>query len=101
MKDYNLYQVSKILQETNINNVQIRRHVLDNYFDRNYTLEDIENSFNNKIPVSITKENYDKFKILYEFKENEDLCIIISVSDYEDVEIITVYLENKNKRVRP
>ena len=69
---------------------------LERDFKINYTVDCLVNN----IPLSISKTNYNRFKLIYphETKPTMDLYVIIEISDDENVSVITVYPEEKKRR---
>ena len=80
----------------------MNKHVLKNWFKRNIDFNYIEECLCNKIPLSISKTMENRFKLIYPHptNNNEDLYIIIQISDYHEIEIITIYSFDIKRRER-
>lgn len=54
----------------------------------------------NKKPVTISKQDDNKFKLHYELTDDYDLTIIVSIRENEIVNLITAFIEKSEKRRR-
>ena len=107
MKDYSIDDVVKILENLDINSItedsfRDTRHVIysNNYRNKDNNL--IYELLLNKQYIGVLKSDYNSFKIFYEhpIKKSKDLCIVIAINDNEGINIITTFLEKKERRVR-
>ena len=82
--------------------ISIHPHILDNYFERDYSLNYVLECLLNKIPLSISKTCENRFLLIYphETIKSKDLYVVIEIDDYEKITIITVYDFNKRRRER-
>ena len=107
--DYNIEQVIDIL--TNLKKIEITeekiretRHTNHRFGRRSlqFSRDTVYNSLINKIPVGISKSNYNTFKIIHEHpkRRSQDIYIVIAIDEDENVKLITVYSHNRKRRVR-
>lgn len=98
--DYDLEQAWEILKKSK--DINISPHVLDNWLGRGIDFNYLRKCIIDKIPLSISKTMYNRFKLIYphETKTSEDLYIIIEITDNQDIEVVTSYSFNKNRRER-
>ncbi|MDO8869637.1 MAG: hypothetical protein Q7V10_02690 [Methanobacteriaceae archaeon] len=109
IRDFDLDQAWVIIKNLSIENIdedKIResRHVIDSFSLRSYNIDRdlIYDSLINKKPVLIGKTGYNSFKVLYEHptKKSEDIYIIISIDERENILIITTYTNSIKRRIR-
>lgn len=102
MRDYNINEVIKILKHHNPNEIYASPHILENCFERNYSLNYVFVSLLEKIPLSISKTCENRFLLIYphETIKSQDLYIVIEIDDYEKITIVTVYCFDKRRRER-
>ncbi len=62
----------------------------------------IYDSLINKKPVLIGKTSYNTFKLLYEHptRKKEDIYLILSIDEMENILIITTYTHSSARRIR-
>ena len=77
MRDYNINELIEILASHDSNEIYVSPHILENCFERNYSL--------------IYPHETIKF---------QDLYIVIGINDDEKITIITVYCFDKRRRER-
>ena len=100
VRDYNIDEAREILKSQDPNNLKIIPHVEERWLERDFKINYTVDCLINKIPLSISKTNYNRFKLIYphETKPTMDLYVIIEISDDENVSVITVYPEEKKRR---
>lgn len=108
VRDYDIGQVWDILSKlnNNMNEFPIResKHVMDS-FDIRYGVLDrkiVYGSLTDNNPVLIGKSYFNSFKLIYEHphKNGQDIYIIISLDDDENILIVTVYTHSNERRIR-
>ena len=102
MRDYNINDLIKILKCHNPNEIYLSPHVLENCFERDYSLNYVHSCLLEKIPLSISKTSENRFLLIYphETIKFQDLYIVIGINDDEKITIITVYCFDKRSRER-
>ena len=100
MRDYDIDEARDILKSQDPINLKIIPHVEERWLERDFEINYTVDCLLNKVPLSISKTYYNRFKLIYphETKSTMDLYVIIEISDNENVSIITVYPEEKKKR---
>ena len=100
MRDYDIDESRDILKSQNPVNLKIIPHVEERWLERDFEINYTVDCLLNKVPLSISKTYYNRFKLIYphETKSTMDLYVIIEISDNENVSIITVYPEEKKRR---
>lgn len=107
--DYNIGQVINILgslKKIQITEEKLRetRHTNHRFGRRSlqFSRETVYRSLINKVPVGISKSNYNTFKIVHEHprRRSQDIYIVIAIDEHENVKLITVYSHNRKRRVR-
>ena len=107
--DYNIEQAINILgnlKEIQITEEKLRetRHINNRFGKRSlsFSRKVVYSSLVNKIPVGISKSNYNTFKLIHEHpdRKSQDIYIVISIDEKENVKLITVYNHNKKRRMR-
>ena len=98
--DYNLEQALEIIKSCG--DIRIIDHVLDNWFHRDIDFNYVEECIHNKVPLGINKTRENRFKLIYhdKIKTKHDLYIIVEISDNREIEIVTVYPFNEDRRLR-
>ena len=96
--DYDTDQARKIIKKCK--DVKISPHVLENWLERGIDFNYVEECLTTKVPLGNNKTMENRFKLIYphKTKPSEDLYIIIEINDYQDVEVVTIYSFNKNRR---
>ena len=100
MRDYDIDEARDILKSQDPVNLKIIPHVEERWLERDFEINYTVDCLLNKVPLSISKTYYNRFKLIYphETKSTMDLYVIIEISDNENVSIITVYPEEKKRR---
>ena len=100
MRDYDIDEARDILKSQDPINLKIIPHVEERWLERDFEINYTVDCLLNKVPLSISKTYYNRFKLIYphETKSTMDLYVIIEISDNENVSIITVYPEEKKRR---
>lgn len=100
VRDYNIDETREILKSQDPDNLKIISHVEERWLERDFKINYTVDCLINKIPLSISKTYYNRFKLIYphETKPTMDLYVIIEISDDENVSVITVYPEEKKRR---
>ena len=100
VRDYNIDESREILKSQDLNNLKIIPYVEQRWLERDFKINYTVDCLVNKIPLSISKTYYNRFKLIYphETKPTMDLYVIIEISDNENVTVITVYPEEKKRR---
>ena len=107
--DYNIEQAINILgnlKKIEITEEKLRetRHTNHRFGKRSlqFSRDAVYDSLINKMPVGISKSNYNTFKLIHEHpkRKSQDIYIIIAIDEHENVKLITVYSYNKKRRVR-
>ena len=109
MFDYDIEQAINILG--NLKKIQITEENLRETRHSNHRLgkrslqfsrKAVYSSLVTKVPVGISKSNYNTFKIIHEHpdRRSQDLYIVVAIDDNENVKIITVYSHNRKRRMR-
>ncbi|MBQ2665769.1 hypothetical protein [Methanobrevibacter sp.] len=100
VRDYNIDEAREILKSQDPNNLKIIPHVEERWLERDFKINYTVDCLINKIPLSISKTYYNRFKLIYphETKPTMDLYVIIEISDDENISVITVYPEEKKRR---
>ena len=100
VRDYNIDEAREILKSQDPDNLKIILHVEERWLERDFKINYTVDCLINKIPLSISKTYYNRFKLIYphETKPTMDLYVIIEISDDENVSVITVYPEEKKRR---
>ena len=95
-----ILEARDILKSQNPVNLKIIPHVEERWLERDFEINYTVDCLLNKVPLSISKTYYNRFKLIYphETKSTMDLYVIIEISDNENVSIITVYPEEKKRR---
>jgi len=85
--------------KNNAYGIKDREHVIKRASKRNIDINDVNELLCNHVPVGIEKthNNSSKFQLLYDYKKNLDLCIVIDIMNEEEIEVITV-MEKPNFR---
>lgn len=75
MRDYNIDEAREILKSQDPNNLKIIPHVEERWLERNFKINYTVDCLVNNIPLSISKTNYNRFKLIYphETKPTMDL----------------------------
>lgn len=102
LRDYDIKEVQRILKSQDSQSITPVNHVLDNWFERDYNLNYVNDCLINEIPFGINKTSENRFKLIYPHEKINtlDLYIIIEIDDFEQVSIITVYSFDKRRRER-
>lgn len=102
MMDYNIEDVQRILKSQNLQSIKNTPHVLDNWFERGYDFNYVNNCLLNEMPLGINKTKENRFKLIYPHEKSvsKDLYVVIEIDDCENVCIITVYSFDKRRRER-
>ena len=102
MRDYNINDLIKILKCHNPNEIYLSPHVLENCFERDYSLNYVHSCLLEKIPLSIRKTSENRFLLIYphETIKFQDLYIVIEINDDEKITVVTVYCFDKRRRER-
>ena len=100
VRDYNIDEAREILKSQDPNNLKIIPHVEERWLERDFVINYTVDCLVNKIPLSISKTYYNRFKLIYphETKPTMDLYVIVEISDEGDVSVITVYPDEKKRR---
>ena len=100
VRDYNIDEAREILKSQDPDNLKIIPHVEERWLERDFEINYTVDCLLNKVPLSISKTYYNRFKLIYphETKSTMDLYVIIEISDDENVSVITVYPEEKKRR---
>lgn len=99
VRDYNIDEAREILKSQDPDNLKIIPHVEERWLERDFKINYTVDCLINKIPLSISKTYYNRFKLIsHETKPTMDLYVIIEISDDENVSVITVYPEEKKRR---
>ena len=100
VRDYNIDEAREILKSQDPNNLKIIPHVEERWLERDFEINYTVDCLVNKIPLSISKTYYNRFKLIYphETKPTMDLYVIVEISDEGDVSVITVYPDEKKRR---
>jgi hypothetical protein len=107
--EYDIKQVIAILdnlKEIEITEENLRETRHTNYrFGRRslqFSRSAVYSSLINKVPVGISKSNYNTFKIVHEHpqRKSQDIYIVIAIDEGENVKLITVYSHYRKRRVR-
>jgi len=98
--DYDIDQAREIIQSCR--DIRISPHVLEKWLERGIDFNYIKECLNNKVPLGNNKTMENRFKLIYphKTKTSEDLYIIIEINDYKNIEVVTLYSFNKNRRER-
>ena len=102
MKDYNIYEVIKILNNHDPNDLKIIHHLQERWLERDFRINYIVDCISNEIPLSISKTRMNRFKLVYphETKITMDLYVIIEIDENSIITIITAYPNDKRRRER-
>ncbi|MDO5841753.1 MAG: hypothetical protein Q4Q24_00595 [Methanobrevibacter ruminantium] len=102
MKDYNIYEVIKILNNHDPNDLKIIPHLQERWLERDFRINYIVDCISNEIPLSISKTRMNRFKLVYphETKITMDLYVIIEIDENSIITIITAYPNDKRRRER-
>lgn len=102
MKDYNIYEVIKILNNHDPNDLKIIPHLQERWLERDFRINHIVDCISNEIPLSISKTRMNRFKLVYphETKITMDLYVIIEIDENSIITIITAYPNDKRRRER-
>lgn len=65
MRDYNIYEVEEILKSADSSQLRSTGHVLDKWFERDFSLDYISYCLLNEIPLGINKTNENRFLLIY------------------------------------
>ena len=100
MKDYNIYEVIKILNNHDPNDLKIIPHLQERWLERDFRINYIVDCISNEIPLSISKTRMNRFKLVYphETKITMDLYVIIEIDENSIITIITAYPNDKRRR---
>jgi hypothetical protein len=99
VKDYNIKQVINILE--NNPTIKLSKHSMDRWFKRDIDMSYLEKCLNT-LPLGIMKQNFNLFKLFYPHNSRKtlDICIVVDINDYCEIEIVTVFESNKSVRER-
>lgn len=102
MRNYNIKEAQRILKSQDSQSITLVNHVLDNWFERDYNLNYVNDCLINEIPLGIIKTRENRFKLIYPHDKisTRDLYIIIEIDEFERVSIITIYSFDKRRRER-
>jgi len=108
VRDYDIGQVWDILSDLdpNVDEAKIResKHVMKSFDLRSSFLDRkiVYGSLIDNNPVLIGKSDFNSFKLIYEHpeKRGEDIYVIISLDDNENILIVTVYTHSNDRRIR-
>lgn len=100
MRDYNIDEVRQILKNHNGDELKLVPHFHQRWLERDFKINYVIDCLLNNIPLSITKTNINRFKLIFphETKPTMDLYVIIEIDDYGIVTVLTAYTNNKRRR---
>lgn len=100
MRDYNIDEARDILKSQDPAELNLIPHVEKRWLERDININYAVDCLLHKIPLSISKTTYNRFKIIYphETKPTRDLYVIIEISENRNVTIYTVYSADKKRR---
>jgi len=100
MRDYNIDEAREVLKSQNPSQLIILPHLEERWLERDFEIDYIVDCLFNKIPLSISKTYYNRFKLIYphETKPTMDLYVIIEINDNGNLSVITAYPDEKRRR---
>lgn len=73
MKDYDLGQALEIIKNITPDKLKYTEHFNIRNFQRVNNMDEIINSMLSHNPVGLIKQDYNSFKVIYQFKKSRDL----------------------------
>ncbi|UUX91787.1 hypothetical protein [Methanoplanus endosymbiosus] len=103
----NILELLQYISSLKKGNLYVSRHFKIRYEERKDSLmpeiDDFCNLLNIAVPVEISQQDLQKFKVIYNLNEEYDLVLIISVKWINSeiiINLITCYRQSTGKRVR-
>lgn len=101
MRDYNIEEVTKIINRCKEYQIKESRHFNIRNVQRIFNLETVYDCLLKKEMVGILKQDHDKFIVFYEYekRKSKDLAIVVRIEG-NLIYLITVFLSPRGKRVK-
>ena len=90
------------LSKIEISNIKVTTHLEIRGSQRNLDIDELYDTILKEKPVSILKQDDNKFKLGYELTDNYDLTIVISINTETPltINLVTSFKEESKKRKR-
>jgi len=94
LKNYNIFDALCVIDRIKNNPYGIREgfHYKQNAYTRNIDINVVNQKLLNSIPVGIQKTKYffNKFELIYEYNNKEDLYVVVEIINSDEIVIVTI-----------